>query len=523
MLAGEKSTSLSIVLHAHVPYVLPYTQWPGGAEWLYRAAAESFVPLLRTLHRVVAEGTSPRLTVALSPLLCEMLSDLEFAPGFHKYLHERIAGANANKREFAAQGFEHLSHSAMTWEGWYTGLDRDFEEQLNHDIVGALRAMQDEGHLEIIAAPATQAVLGHLSTVESIAAQVRIGIESYKKYFGRQPQGICLPKPTSTLYNAELVENLLALHGLKYFVPALASLENEGATAFLAEKWDLSGIAKEGSVPSFTHSSALPLRDDLARRVWSRRDGISSDGTFLDSRRQYFPGGLPYWRQTAPDANPAQTEPYDPALVGAACESHAEAWLQQLVQSSGGASTGIALDMLAVGYWWHEGPNWLRRVLRKASSHGVDLLTAGEAMQRGNFSASETTVVPNLAPLSQPENLAWVCEEVGKCEAEMAELARAHREVNNPKVREILDQCARELLLMQDSSWRVLLAGSEYRTLASQRLASHIEVFECLSAIADTVASGEFMSEGARSFLDTMQQRDRPFPDIAFTHWTETV
>jgi 1,4-alpha-glucan branching enzyme len=517
-------TSVSIVLNAHVPYVLPYAHWPQGTDWLFRTAAETYLPILRSLNRLVAEGTSPRLTIAFSPVLCEMLADLQFAPEFEKYLHDRIAAASANKRQFAAQGFEHLSQSALSWEGWYTSLARDFDEQHNRDILGSFRSLQDAGHLELITSPATQAVLPLLSTRESIFAQVQVAVDTHKKYFGRVSQGIWLPAPVAGIqvYSPALIEELLQRFDLLYFVPGAPSAAGDDGSRFYEEKLRLRGVAESSTVETaFSHPAALPLRPDLTMQVWSDQHGYAGDDAFLNFDRYLYPGGLPYWRHTARGANPAQTEPYDPTQIAAACERHAEDWLAVLKQNNGGMPLGIALDIHALGRWWNEGSNWLRRVLHKTAAHDVQLLTASQAMQALPSPVPSSGLQP-LSPLWKHNDNAWVWDEIARCERSMSEMASTYREVPNPKIREILDQCARELLLMQDATWPLMMAGSEYRSLCTQRLVTHIEVFECLSAIAEFVAGGEFMSEGSRAFLDAIQEQDRIFPNIAFTAWLPT-
>ena len=39
-------TTLVLVLHGHLPDVLGHGSWPHGANWLYEAAAETYVPFL---------------------------------------------------------------------------------------------------------------------------------------------------------------------------------------------------------------------------------------------------------------------------------------------------------------------------------------------------------------------------------------------------------------------------------------------------------------------------------------------
>jgi 1,4-alpha-glucan branching enzyme len=187
------SPSLSIVLHAHVPYVLNHGHWPHGSDWLYRATAESLIPLLNLLNRLIEDEVSPRLTIGISPILCEMLADLHFADEFDKYLQGRIDQTTHNARELAAQGFEEFRSLALFWENWYTGIDRDFDETYNRNLLGAFRALNEDGHIELVTAPATQAFLPLLGSTAAIEAQVRVGVESFRKHFARQPRGNVLP------------------------------------------------------------------------------------------------------------------------------------------------------------------------------------------------------------------------------------------------------------------------------------------------------------------------------------------
>ncbi len=43
------SGALAIVLHSHMPYVEGFGIWPFGEEWLWEAAAYSYLPLLDVL------------------------------------------------------------------------------------------------------------------------------------------------------------------------------------------------------------------------------------------------------------------------------------------------------------------------------------------------------------------------------------------------------------------------------------------------------------------------------------------
>jgi len=64
-----------LTLHGHLPYVLHHGRWPHGSVWLCEAAFECYLPLLEVLHRLVADGISPRWSINLSPVLTEQLAE----------------------------------------------------------------------------------------------------------------------------------------------------------------------------------------------------------------------------------------------------------------------------------------------------------------------------------------------------------------------------------------------------------------------------------------------------------------
>src|SRR5205807_7149216 len=67
---------LSIVLHAHLPYVR-HPEYPEFLEedWLYEAITETYLPLLEVFDRCVEDGVPFRITLTLTPPLVGMLRD----------------------------------------------------------------------------------------------------------------------------------------------------------------------------------------------------------------------------------------------------------------------------------------------------------------------------------------------------------------------------------------------------------------------------------------------------------------
>src|SRR5215216_4947906 len=66
----------SLILHAHLPFVR-HPEYPEFLEedWLFEAITETYIPLLHAFESLVEGGVRLRLTLGLTPPLCEMLAD----------------------------------------------------------------------------------------------------------------------------------------------------------------------------------------------------------------------------------------------------------------------------------------------------------------------------------------------------------------------------------------------------------------------------------------------------------------
>src|SRR5512143_655135 len=96
--------SFSLVLHSHIPYVLAHGSWPHGTDWLYEAAAETYLPLLDVFERLAGEGVAPRVNIGLTPVLMEQLKDPGFVRGFEDYLAMKIEAARRDRAYFEKTG-----------------------------------------------------------------------------------------------------------------------------------------------------------------------------------------------------------------------------------------------------------------------------------------------------------------------------------------------------------------------------------------------------------------------------------
>ena len=77
----------------------------------------------------------------------------------------------------------------------------------------------------------------------------------------------------------------------------------------------------------------------------------------------------------------------------------------------------------------------------------------------------------------------------------------------------MLNQAARELLLLESSDWPFLVTTGQAKEYAIERFTDHTERFDRLVAVA--VGNGSISAED-RTYLDELEERDNPFPVIDY-------
>jgi len=551
-------------LHSHMPYVRRAGQHPHGEDMLHQTATETYIPLLNVLYDLRAEGVPFRLTIGITPVLAEQLADGEVRTRLETFLMEALERAeeDARRREAAAEGTvadapaHHFLYLARFYADWYRNLLQSFRERFRRDLIGAFRFLQDENLIEITTSAATHSYLPLMARDSTIYAQLRTGVTSYLRHFGRLPRGIWLPecgyRPASKAEpDGEIVkpglEAFLAELNLRYtFGDAHVVLQGRPLASATG---DLAGALPghgEDAPSAYRHASAAPftphpyylrasnvavyaVNHATGRQVWPPAEGYPGDFAYREFHRRDEHSGLPYWRITGDGAALGEKELYDPYHAFHRAREHAAHFVGvvrgQLIYGKGSGRPGIvvaAYNTGLFGHWWFEGIPWIREVMRLLSRDpDIALVTAGEYLDK--HPPTESVVLPAGSWGKDGDHSTWSGPDtkrmwplIHEAERRMEALVARFPDAVGERL-ELLKQAARELLLLESSDWPFLIGTAQAASYASDRFRQHLERFNRLAALVEK----ENLAVEERAFLQECQHLDNPFLNVDYRVFAE--
>ena len=144
--------------------------WPFGEECLYECMEETYVPLLNMISELYDEGIKAKLTVGITPILAEQLSDAHLQQGFIDYLDSRIKAVSEDLERYPdpeVAHSQHLKYLAKYYFDWYNRIKDLFINKFNKDLVAGFRKYQDLGCIEITTSGATHGFLHCLQQIQT--------------------------------------------------------------------------------------------------------------------------------------------------------------------------------------------------------------------------------------------------------------------------------------------------------------------------------------------------------------------
>jgi 1,4-alpha-glucan branching enzyme len=519
--------SLALVLHAHLPYIRhPEYQYHLEENWLYEAVTATYLPLLEVYRNLARDGVRFRVTMSMSPPLVAMLSDHLLKTRTAAYLDRLLRlGDEEIARRAGDPTFSYLANFYRERFGRLKAL----YDGIQGDIVGAYRQLQDDGFLEIVTVCATHGYLPAIRDYTARRAQIQIAAQQYHRHFGRHPRGIWLAECGYT----EGVEDLLAEAGIRYFfVDAHGLLHGRPRPPY--------GTA----APVFTRAGVAAFARDLesSKQVWSADEGYPGDVDYRDFYRDLgfdlpieqakpyiHPDGIrvhtgyKYFRVSG-RVGLGDKQPYNPEWARAKAASHAGNFLFNRQVQSRWLGEHMdrrpfivsPYDAELYGHWWFEGPMFLDLLARKIhfDQDEINMSTPSEYLEEHTVNAVCEVSGSSWGDggysgvwIDGPND--WIYRHQHRCEARMAELARKYEGGASDLDRRVLNQLARELLLLQSSDWAFILKTGTAMGYAIARVKAHIARFRRL----DRELSAGWIDQG---WLADLERRDNLFSDIDY-------
>lgn len=563
---AETLGGFCLVLHGHLPYVLRHGTTPHGANWLYEAMAETYLPLLELIDEISAHRINPSLTIGLTPILLEQLTDATAQTAFVDYLKSRTERAEEDRTGFLRLGDGRLAELAECWKQWFLAR-LEYFERIGRDIAGKFAQHHREGRIQLLAGAATHAYFPLLLQDSSIRAQLAAGSVVSRKILdlpGPLP-GLWLPecayRPADDAWKPPVldgpnryrpgIESFLPGVGVNHtfldshliaggtplgvmldgrFFAANPSHINRDRRSGWRESLEPVGLASE---PGRPEAFAFARHPSLTQQVWSSKVGYPGDGAYLEFHKKHGKDGLRYWRVTDVTADLADKDPYDHAAAPGCVFTHAQHFstmvkdvLREYEIRTGRRGICVAaFDAELFGHWWFEGPRFLRDlILTLAADGNVTLLTSEAALKQ----AQPDKVMRPMAgswgrggdhSVWLNDQTRWMWEVEHRAEMELSLQLRHLPWRTNAAVSEALTCAARELLLLQASDWPFAVENGSAVDYAIKRFSLHSMRFDRAIDIAEHLAAGNALTPLQEVQMQEMKTHDPVFREIDLNWW----
>jgi 1,4-alpha-glucan branching enzyme len=519
---------LALVLHAHLPFVR-HPEHPRFFEenWLFEAITDSYLPLIDLLRRAASQGSGFHLTLSVSPTLLSMLGDALLKGRYLDYLERLARLCRREHRRAAEPGRAKLARYYGDRVAYLRGFYRD---ELATDLIGAWRALEDAGVLELMTTAASHAYLPLLrSEPSAVRAQLRVARDHFAEIFGRPPRGLWLPECgyypglEGEVADAGFHYIILDAHGLQQAVPPPpAGIYRPARSQAVA----VFGRDPESAEEVWSRDRGYPRHALYREYHWDlgyEADAAANLGDFLPPGVRRGPTGLKYFRVTGGRGAKAA---YDPAPAFAQADRDAQAFLAARWNRISALSALLEAPVIVApydaelfGHWWFEGPAFLEALGRHlAAVPAIKAITLGEYLDRFGTASAVQPAASSWG--ERGYNAAWLRAETGwvhlRLHQAAAELKRLVAELrrlpaSDWKLR-VLRQAARSLLIAQGSDWTF--------QMGQESCAEHAE-----GVVRDQLARFAYLTEALRSEAPNLERVvaleriDNLFPVLDLAHF----
>ncbi|MEZ0049174.1 1,4-alpha-glucan branching enzyme [Mycobacterium sp. MAA66] len=478
----------TLVLHTHLPWLAHHGRWPVGEEWLYQSWATAYLPLTRVLRTLAGEGRSHLLTLGMTPVVTAQLDDPYCLAGMAQWLSNwqlRALEATAvrdgggapdtfnSPEALRAFGFDEHQRAGSAIE--------EFNSHWQHGGSPVLRELIDAETIELLGGPLAHPFQPLLNPRLREFA-LREGLSDAQQRFAHTPGGIWAPECA--------------------YAPGMETgYAAAGVTHFMVDGPTLHGDTTLGRPVGESDVIAFGRDLQVSYRVWSPKSGYPGHGAYRDFHTYDHLTGLKPARVTGRNVSSESKAPYDPFRADRSIDTHVADFVntvrRRLISESERigrpAHVVAAFDTELYGHWWHEGPEWLARVLRALPEAGVQVGTLSDAINAG-FVGSPTELPPSSWGSGKDWQV-WSGEQVADLVALNTEVVDTALTTvdkalaqDGPVTRDrVADQILREALLTVSSDWPFMVSKDTAAEYARYRAHLHAHATR---EIAGALASG---------------------------------
>lgn len=496
----------TLVLHTHLPWLAHHGRWPVGEEWLYQSWAAAYLPLMRVLRTLAAEGRSHLLTLGMTPVVTAQLDDPYCLAGMHHWLanwqlRALEAATLRSSTETATASAPEALRAFGTHEHAEAGAAlEDFAAHWQHGGSPVLRELIDAQTIELLGGPLSHPFQPLLNPRLREFA-LREGLSDAAQRFAHTPRGIWAPECAY----APGMETGYAAAGVGHFMVDGPSLHGDTALGRPVADSDVIAFGRDLSV---------------SYRVWSPKSGYPGHAAYRDFHTYDHLTGLKPARVTGRNVPSQNKAPYDPQRADHAVDTHVADFVEvvrnRLVEESERigrpAHVVAAFDTELFGHWWYEGPVWLERVLRALPAAGIRVGTLSDAVAAGFVGAP--VELPPSSWGSGKDWQVWSGEKVADLvqlntevvDAALTAVDKALAHNASPARDFVADQILRETLLTVSSDWPFMVSKDSAADYARYRAHLHAHATR---EIAGALASGR--REQAQRLADGWNRADGLF------------
>ena len=519
-------TSLIFILDAQLPFIRHLDE-PGRMEesQLFTAISETYLPLLRACTALETSGVPFKLSIAFSPMLCEMLADPLLQTRYVDFLDSSIIFGieelerHANTPELTAVINHQLERQQLN--------RNDYVEIYERNILKKFDYFATHGYLEILATTATSCFFPLYTDIpEAINAQIETGLVVYRNHFATAPTGFWLP----AMAWVDGLENVLKSYGFLYTIVDAHGL-------LFADPPPKCGIFAPAKCENgFT----VYARDTLACESLSALGGIACNDAYLDLERDI---GFDYDDQDISSLfdvslgrrrtgfcfhskgkeSCGKSTWYNIDAADAQREKDVDTFLQDRVRLLNKAekllddkpvANVIALPASFFGQEWHEGVDWFESLARKVGEMcDISLTLPSESLRLQTSSEIVTPYYSSWHKSGYAEEVLnstndWMYFFVRKATVRMIDLAERFPDDSSLKERS-LNMAARQLLLAQSMDWALMMNRGDQSAYARERFEDCIKAF---TVVYESLGSNFISTE----WLTRTEKRDNLFPEINY-------